>query len=497
MHLGAVVLVIYLFVFLLNRGLGSGSGGRRGWQQPVTQANVVSALWLRLLAFFLFFILTLLMLGWFEGTLSPSLFLPLFLLGFSPGLILAFAPAWLLWDASVRFRRRWISRGLLYLAHNEKERKSAQHFVDAYCGRALSNSPGNPVAVNPWTLAAAALIAEREQDLPRAEQLFKGLAALPASAPLSPTFLSVGIELLCWPAVERGDWKAVTSRTSKGQGRGVRLLRALARAHLEPSRDRWRLILSWALAPQRTRTHCYLKEALAPRAATASERPLPKGRSLGEPPFVLHTRLLADAAAGREVRMSTVGRLARSWQSEFSRVNEARFRARGLEVGARNTLHVFERLRSTVLQELEAIASTSEGPISRLAGGGLAEELARRLLNRHYQAIGRYTAAFPNTGGVTREFRSPLEEWEDWLRFRQLVERLEALAGAEALQTAWHDGVQFAAWNWPFELEKAHGSRATWMCHVMYVWVADMAEKVGDEEAARVNRNNAKITQDR
>jgi hypothetical protein len=31
----------------------------------------------------------------------------------------------------------------------------------------------------------------------------------------------------------------------------------------------------------------------------------------------------------------------------------------------------------------------------------------------------------------------------------------------------------------------------------MYVWVADMAEKVGDEEAARVNRNNAKITQDR
>jgi hypothetical protein len=98
---------------------------------------------------------------------------------------------------------------------------------------------------------------------------------------------------------------------------------------------------------------------------------------------------------------------------------------------------------------------------------------------------------------VTREFRSPLEEWEDWLRFRQLIERLEALAGAEALQTAWHDGVQFAAWNWPFELEKAHGSRATWMCHVMYVWVADMAEKVGDEEAARVNRNNAKITQDR
>jgi len=84
----------------------------------------------------------------------------------------------------------------------------------------------------------------------------------------------------------------------------------------------------------------------------------------------------------------------------------------------------------------------------------------------------------------------------EWLRFRESVERLEALAGRESLQTAWHDGVEFAAWNWPYELEKAQGPRATWACHVMYVWVAELAEKVGDEEAARVNRNNAKITRE-
>ncbi len=496
MHLGAIALLIYVVLRALNRQNSEAAQAGQRAPSPTTPTSLTTPFWLRLSAFVFFIILAptiLLSLG-----LPRAIFFFLLFFGYGLGLVLIFAPGWLLWRVAVPMGGWRLSLALLYFVHGKKERESTRPFLDVHCGRPLLNSTAKPLTVSAWTLGAWVLGAERENDLPRAERLFRGLAALPQSAKLSPTFLKVGMEILCWRAAERCDWKAVAQRAARGRGRGVRLLRLLARAQLEAAGDWPRLILAWALAPSRARSYRYLRAALALRASSTRtrERPEPRRPAAGEPPFFIHTRLLADAAGGREVRMAAVARLAKAWEGEFSRDREAHFRARGLELGARNATGVFEGLRGLVLSELESIATTTEGSITRLHGGELADELARRLVNRQFESVRRFTVAFPNTGGATRDFRSPLEEWEEWLRFREAVERLEALAGREALQTAWHDGVQFAAWNWPYELEKAQGQRATWACHVMYVWVAELAEKVGDEEAARVNRNNAKITRE-
>jgi hypothetical protein len=123
----------------------------------------------------------------------------------------------------------------------------------------------------------------------------------------------------------------------------------------------------------------------------------------------------------------------------------------------------------------------------------LSAELINRGRHRLFQAVAAYSEGFPDAGSISRPLKSPLEEWEDWVRFRAAVHRLERNGGAESLATAWHNGLRLTAWNWPVYLERAKGEDARWACRVMHTWVADLAERLRDEEAAKVTRENARL----
>jgi len=405
-------------------------------------------------------------------------------------------PHWLAWR--VLGPRGWVrsAKGALWLAcfAEPEDRRGALELLDATCRPAGSPKwqPG-PGKVTTWTLFALALQAESRRDHARADLIVEGIQRLEKIP--QGTLRRKGIELLAWPAIDRREWRKAFDRLEGGKGRGVRLLRLLALAHrpLGKPPSVLALRLAWLLAPERRRTRPYLEKALVARRRSGStipprvEEPLEEGGSV----WLRHLRLLSRAAYGRTVRTADLEALAASWQDALEGEGHARVLSRGMELGVQGVALAADALHDSVTAELELLARVAEGPWKAGAGEGLAGWLRSRQIEGILGVLERETEGFPATGKLARELDPPLVELDRWYRFRLDFERLRAAGGADALRTAWFNGLRYVACNWPVDLGKAYPDEAGAACREMHLWAASLAGELGDAQISQLSRNNA------
>ena len=72
-------------------------------------------------------------------------------------------------------------------------------------------------------------------------------------------------------------------------------------------------------------------------------------------------------------------------------------------------------------------------------------------------------------------------------------ERAEQSGGRAARAALWRSTVRDSLWGYCCALSHQHGARAAWAVFVMFDWLADRAEYVGDLVAVLANRENARI----
>jgi hypothetical protein len=406
----------------------------------------------------------------------------------SSWLVLVF-PRWAAWRVCQPLGLRRTGLFLLvWVAAGPVARAGRRRLLEWSLGAGLP-VPGTPaVPADGWTACAAALRAEALGDAAGADALVRGLADLPREARLPGTVMRVGAELLAEAALRRGDMEAVLLRASLGRGRGCRFLRLLARAHLAADVGaRW-LWVAWALAPRR-RLHKALvaRAPLRPAPAAAAET---RG---GLSAWRLHLRLMDRAARGERIDRALVLRLAAVWDAPLGAAGLARLRARALELGVIDPESACRAVNAAVLADLEALAAVAEGawPLEAVHGDGLPGILVAGAENRLYADLDPWVEPYRN--GEKTEVRDPLEEWRRWLAFKGALDRLQDALGEEAVATSWHAGVRLAAWNWPCRLLDLYQEKAAWACRVMFEWTVALAERVGDEEAVTVNRENAAV----
>lgn len=340
----------------------------------------------------------------------------------------------------------------------------------------------------PWTVFALAAKAESEGDPTRAGTV---LAVLEGESPLRlpRRVRSQGVEILAWAAARRGDWEGVLRRTWSGRGRGVLLLRRLAKAHTGQGGFAPLLWLFWLLAPERKKTLPFVRAA-GVKVPLSQEKtaPLP---DLGRGPWLFHLHLLSHAAQGIPVPAHAVEQLAAAWEEPLDAASGARLAARGLELGVREPASVAGPLYEAVLAEIQALAAIARGEWQAEEDGGLLADLRRRRVDRLYDELETAMDGFPVEGGMSRDFGPPLSELEKWVLLRVAAERLEAEAGFGALETAWYNGLRIAACNWPVYLKRRYGEQALWACYVMHLWCTEQAVRIGDEEITGISRRNA------
>ncbi len=411
-------------------------------------------------------------------------------------------PQWAAWRIAQPRRLRRI--GLLMVAFAPRgrvAREGRRRLYEWSLGAGDSAVPEFPVTpprpstadtelapADEWTTCAAALRAEARGDTALAERLVRGLTQLPDKLHAPRLVSRIGFELLAFAAFRRGDWPAVLQRASLGRGRGCQFFRLLARAHLIRDVPAPWLWLAWAAAPRRRQMRDVVKAALARPVRAGAPVDAPPARS----PWNFHLRALKRAASGERIERRSLMHLARLWDGPLSTRGQAHLRARALELGVVDPEAAVRGLHAEVLEDLNALASVAVGPWPP-EDGALAESVSGVLLaeaeNRLYADLEPWTEPYRGAGETT--IHHPLEEWDRWLTFQEGIDRIEEALGEEALATCWYGGVRLAAWNWPCRLLNLHQERAAWVCHAMFQRTAELAERVGDEEAAKVNRENA------
>jgi hypothetical protein len=398
------------------------------------------------------------------------------------------APGWLAWR--VLGPQRWRRPGRALLALSLVGRRRSEWQGEALLFRVafepeppdLRNEPASP-----WAAIALVVAAERRGDVERGRRLAAAIDEIPMQALLSRRLRVAGIEQLALSAARRGDWREVEQRVRHGSGRGVRLLRLLARLESGTAVSPLRLRLAWLLAPWRRESGAWLGHSLA--AATPVEEVAVPDTGTG--PWRRHLDLLSAAAAGHALPAGEIRNLLGAWEHALDRRGEAEWIARGLELEARAPAEAWGEIRARVLRELDLLLDTVAGPWPH-DGSGLAAELIQRRRGRLLESLQRWTAPFAD-GGANRTYRAPLEEWEDWIAFRSHVLEITRAGGQEALQTAWHNGVRLAACNWPVHLHRIHGESASWAAYIMHLWSYWLASWVGDAAIEKLSGSNFQI----
>lgn len=344
------------------------------------------------------------------------------------------------------------------------------------------------VSADAWTTCAAALRAEAHGDTALADRLARGLAHLPDKLRVPRLVSRIGFELLALAASRRGDWPAVLQRASLGRGRGCRFFRLLARAHTKKDVPAAWLWIAWAAAPRRREMREAVKTALHASADAGAAVDGLRARS----PWSFHLRALERAALNERIERRSLMHVARLWDGPLSTRAQAHLSARALELGVVDPEGAVRAIYAEVLEDLNALASVAVGPWPP-RDGALSDSLSGVLLaeaeNRLYADLEPWTEPYRGTQETTIHY--PLAEWNRWLTFQEGIDRVEEALGEDGLTTCWYSGVRLAAWNWPCRLMNLHQERAAWICHVMFQRTAELAERVGDEEAAKVNRENA------
>lgn len=342
---------------------------------------------------------------------------------------------------------------------------------------------------DPWSTCASALYAEQAGNPREASRWIDGLLAVPLGPSLPGSLRRHGGELLAEAAAARGDWAETARRASFGRGRGARFWRLVARAHLQGDVSPAVLCCAFLLAPQRKSRRRWLEAALArPRQGPAEPFGPVDGRG---GPWKRHLQRLQEAAQGKQPSLPAVLEVARLWDEALAPAGAAQFQARGLELGNARPAQTFSRLRDEIVADLTTLARGTRGSWPEGPRHGLVAELYLRLHDEGAEAID--AIARTRRADKRGDLGYALDEWRLWLRFRAATEELASRFGESALRNAWYGGAQLAAWNWPCHLLDLHGKKSAWACHVMFRWATEIAERCGDDEAARVNRKNSAV----
>ena len=403
-------------------------------------------------------------------------------------------PRWLAWRVLGPWGFPAVGQAVLWLAPSFSRwtfRGNLELFSAAFGG-----TPRPPRwTASPWFLFTGALWSVRQGDPGRMDGLFE---LLRDSSPrrLPGRLRGQGFELLAWPALQAGDWNEALRRLAKGRGRGVRLLRRVASAHTGSIGSPSLLWLAWLLAPERRRT-LPLVRAVLDKERTAATFPTPpahvprEGGTAAEGVWLRHLQLLAAAAEGRPVHPAGVEALAEDWEGALKKAGRMRLMSRGAELEVPDVQAVVAGLRPALRVELDAIADAVDAPWPEPhRRNSLAAEVCRRRRDRLFAAVQAEVEPFLGRNGFQRKLGEPLAELERWLQMRRDLRRLLEAAGENALATAWYNGLRIAACNWPVFLLNTYGVDAYWACRQMFRWSKAQARKLGDEEIAKLSRNN-------
>jgi hypothetical protein len=201
--------------------------------------------------------------------------------------------------------------------------------------------------------------------------------------------------------------------------------------------------------------------------------------------------MLEASARHDDIRTEDVMALAAAWQPAVDDAALAQVHARALELGVRDGAARAQALREQVLDELALLLARAEGELPRAPAHPFAETLAARAREGEIARIKASLAAF-DADGVGPSL-DPLAAWERWLVLRAAWERAAQSAGRAALATLWRMSVRDRLWGYCCTVSHVHGPRAAWASYVMFEWLADRAEYVGDLVAVLANRENARI----
>ena len=355
-------------------------------------------------------------------------------------------------------------------------------------------SPGwTELPADAWTALAAALQADRRRSLAHAARIVDALAHLPAGARFPWLARRYAVEELVLAAVARRDWAAAARIARLGQGRLVSLLALLAEAARGGAASASALWIRWLLAPMRL-TMMPLVRVLVRRGRVAGAFAPGIAPVLAPPvvsPQARHVALLEAAARNEEIRAEDVMALAAAWQPAINDAALAALHARALELGVRDGAARALALREQVLGELALLLARADGERPRAPMDPLAEALVARTREHELGQLKASLAAF-DADRVGPPLH-PLAAWERWLGLRAGWERAEQHAGRAALATLWRTGLRDRLWGYCCAVSHAHGPRAAWASYVMFDWLADRAEVVGDLVAVLANRENARI----
>jgi hypothetical protein len=428
----------------------------------------------------------------------------------APLWLFLFFPSWFAWRV-VRVhplgkgRFRALTLGACWLSPFVRARDlaSIRIFLDVAADRPFP-APAD-VPADAWTALAAALQAERQGSPARASRIVDALLHLPAGSRFPWLARVYGVDLLCAAAIERDDWETAGRYAEIGRGRLALLLSTLVDASAGRPLSRRGLWLRWALAPMRRRSVAIVRRTSARSVPSASVIPPPPPTVVPRPeseaagalpaPHLRHVRLLGAAARGERPSLRELYALAASWQADLDDAALARVRARGLELGARDGEARARALRDAVLDELAELAAgaTGEMPSAPVVGpvlGTLVGELETRIRARLVERVDvALSAVDPRRRTPTR---NALDAWERWLALGAALEDLERCAGLAALKGLWYGGVRDAVWSFSCTLFDEDRGRSGWVAHMMFTWVADRAEILGDIPTTLLNRENAR-----
>jgi hypothetical protein len=340
-------------------------------------------------------------------------------------------------------------------------------------------------------LVAKGLSAAIHGDFETARDLMAGVDLL-AEIVTPLVVRRTAVEWLVAEAASRGDWRTVlrVMEPPVAASRLARLVRCIAERLLgEPDAPgNEALVLRWLVAPRRRHSWTLVRRAMdAPPArptAPALEVDDPTAGDLAAA-LALHARL-----ASRDVRIEgiRITELASAWATALQRPETRRgVRARAQALGARDPDGALSRVEAEVENALAELALGARPPAADWSATELGRRAAARLRQNLLMNLELATQA------LSRRVREddalgPIDEWREFSSIGDLYESVAILGDAPtarlAFRTLFDPLTRQAVWLYNARQERV-------IANGIFVWLAQEARTVGDDEAARLSRKNA------
>jgi hypothetical protein len=109
------------------------------------------------------------------------------------------------------------------------------------------------------------------------------------------------------------------------------------------------------------------------------------------------------------------------------------------------------------------------------------------------QEVGGSKGTFSDDAEGTNPASHPLAAWENWLALREAVDDFEQRLGQDALKTLWCSRIRDRIWSWAYREWTERSEQSGWAMSIVFDWIADQADVLGDLPAAAINRENARV----